>query len=103
MKKNLIALSLILFVLALPVLVFAQPSKTYSSIDPIIQRVQTLAWQIFGLIAVIAFIIAGILFLTSGGDPEKVQTARHAFMWGVAGVIVGILAFSIMAIIQTAL
>ncbi len=103
MKKNLIVLSLILTILVMPVLAFAQPPKTYTSLDVIIQRIQALAWQVFGLIAVICFIIAGILFLTSGGEAEKIQTARQAFMWGVAGVVVGIIAFSIIAIIQNVL
>jgi hypothetical protein len=60
-------------------------------------------WIIFGGIAVIAFVVSGILFLTAGGAPEKVATARNAAIWGIAGVVVGILAYSILAIVGTAL
>lgn len=103
MKKNLIILSLIAIVAITPVLALAQPAVQIGSVTQLINRIQALAWQVFGIIAVICFIIAGILFLTSGGAPEKITAARSAFMWGVAGVVVGILAYSIIAIIQNVL
>jgi len=57
------------------------------------------AWIIFTAIVVICFVVAGILFLTAQGDPNKLQTAKAAFLWGVAGVVVGIVAYSIIAIV----
>jgi len=55
-------------------------------------------WIVFAGIAVLMFVIAGILFLTARGNPEGTQTARNAFLWGVVGVVVGIIAYSIVAI-----
>lgn len=66
---------------------------------PMIHGIEMAAGLIFGGVAVISFVIAGILFLTSNGEPEKIKQARAAVVWGVAGVIVGILAFSIIAIV----
>ncbi len=104
MKKNLAILLSFVVVLILPVSALAvglpnQPGGG-NSLDSIFNSIQTLAWQVFAIIAFVMFIIAGVLFLTSGGDPDKVTTARQAFMWGIAGIVVGILAFSIMSIIQ---
>jgi NAD/NADP transhydrogenase beta subunit len=45
------------------------------------------------------FIVAGILFLTSMGDPGKLATARAAVIWAVVGVVVAIIAFSIINIV----
>ncbi|OGZ78143.1 MAG: hypothetical protein A2358_02220 [Candidatus Staskawiczbacteria bacterium RIFOXYB1_FULL_37_44] len=56
-------------------------------------------WIIFGALAVIMFVYAGILFMTAQGAPEKVSAARQAFLWGVVGVVVGIIAFSIVTIV----
>lgn len=56
-------------------------------------------WIIFGALAVIMFVYAGILFLTASGAAEKVSAARQAFLWGVVGVVVGIIAYSIITII----
>ncbi|MGD0576965.1 MAG: hypothetical protein ABSA74_02750 [Candidatus Staskawiczbacteria bacterium] len=55
---------------------------------------------VFGAIAVICFVVAGVLFLTAQGAPEKLKTAKAAVIWGVAGVIVGIAAYSIVAIVE---
>ena len=87
--------------LLLPVLAFAQPSVQIGSLQQIVNAVERAVWVIFGLIAVIAFVTAGILFLTAGGQPEKVVAARSAFIWGIVGVVVGIIAYSIILIIST--
>ena len=50
-----------------------------------------------------SIIIAGILFLVSGGDAEKIKTARNAFIWGVVGIVVGLLAFSIVSLVRSAI
>lgn len=102
----------ILFVLlagiVLPVLASAQfidPTvggvPKVGSLQDIISAIENAAAMIFGAIAVIAFITAGILFLTAGGQPEKIAAARSAFIWGIAGVVVGIMAFSIIAIVAS--
>ncbi len=70
-----------------------------TSILPMIHGVEMAAGLIFGGVAVISFLVAGVLFLSSHGEPEKIKQARAAVYWGVAGVIVGILAFSIIAIV----
>ncbi|MBU4204628.1 hypothetical protein KKE19_00100 [Patescibacteria group bacterium] len=101
MKRNLIALSLIVVILAAPVLVLAQ--KQGLTLDGIINSIKNATWKVFGIIAIVMFVVAGVLFLTAGGDPEKVGTARKAFIWGVAGVIVGILAFSIITFVEALL
>ena len=96
-------------ILTFPVLAFAidanNPPGTASidSLPTLITQIQTIMWMIFGAIAVIMFVVAGILFLTSQGKPESIQTARSALIWGVAGVVVGILAYSILTIIGSAL
>ena len=90
-----------LSILLLPVLAFAQPPVAIDSLDAIVIAIQRVIWVVFGLIAVIAFVSAGILFLTASGQPEKVQAARSAFIWGVVGVVVGIVAYSIIAIVSS--
>jgi uncharacterized membrane protein YjfL (UPF0719 family) len=74
-----------------------------TDLTPIIRSVEMAAGLIFGGVAVICFIIAGVLFLTANGEPEKIKQARSALYWGVAGVVVGILAFSIIAIVSNIL
>jgi len=101
-KKIILTLALVSLAIA-PIAVFAQPSTTISSIDNLIDSVKTMAWTVFGGLAVIMFVVAGIMFLTAQGDPEKVKSARNAFIWGVVGVVVAIMAYSIISIVESAL
>jgi hypothetical protein len=102
MKK--IKLALVSFsALLLPVLALAQPAVQIGSLQEIVNSIERAMWIVFGGIAVICFVVAGILFLTAGGQPEKVQAARSAFIWGIAGVVVGIVAYSIIAIVSSAI
>jgi type II secretory pathway component PulF len=92
----------------LPVFVLAQKGGmegpgANASIMSIGVAIANAVWIVFTVIAVIAFLVAGVFFLTAAGDPAKIQKAKSATLWGAAGVAVGILAFSIKTIIQGAL
>lgn len=102
MKKIVVSL-LLLSILIVPALAFAQPQVTISSLDQLVNAIKRPLWVVFGLIALIAFVISGILFLTAAGNPEKIAQARTAFLWGIVGIVVGIVAFSIVSIIESAL
>lgn len=99
MSKKTIAVSLITASLLLPLIALAQPGGGIT-LDSLIDSIKSAAWKVFGIVAVICFVVAGILFLTSQGNAEKIASARNAFLWGVAGVIVGVLAFSIITFVQ---
>ena len=58
-----------------------------------------LTWKIFFVFAVVSFVISGIIFLTSMGDPAKIKTARLAVIFGVVGIAVALLAYSIVGIV----
>lgn len=58
---------------------------------------------IIGPIAVIMFIIAGIIFLTSAGKPEKVTTAKTCLLYAIIGTAIALGAGIISATITTIL
>lgn len=78
----------------------AEPGGNISNVSIVIQKILTPLWQIFVGLSVIMIIVAGFLFLTSGGSPEKVATARAAALWSIAGIVVAILAYSVPGIIS---
>lgn len=106
MKKivsSLISLSL----LVLPVMALAQvggnpPAGGAVTLTDLGTKIVNAAWIVFTVFVVVCFVLAGILFLTASGDAEKVKTARNAFLWGVAGVVVGIIAYSIVTVVKNA-
>jgi hypothetical protein len=92
-------------ILSLPLLVSAQLIRTPSPVTlaDIMHSAEEATGLIFGAIAVVCFVIAGILLLTAQGAPEKLHAAKMAVIWGFAGVVVGILAFSIVALVASTL
>ena len=106
MKK--IALSLAtIAVIALPIIALAQiggsPPGISTDLTTLGTKIANAVWIVFTVIAVISFVVAGILFMTAQGQPEKIASARSAFIWGIAGVVVGIIAFTIINVVKVAL
>ena len=103
MNKKLILTLALANLAILPTLAFAQPSGSVGSIDDLVDTLKSVVWTVFGALAVVMFVIAGITFMTAQGDPEKIKQARNSFLWGVAGVVVAILAYSIVGIVESML
>jgi len=52
------------------------------------------------IIAAIAIIVAGYYFVTAQGDPEKTKTARSFVLYALIGVLVGIAAKGLVALVR---
>jgi len=103
MNKKIILSLVLVSLVTLPFIAGAQPSAKIGSLDQLVSTLESALWTIFGAIAVVMFVVAGMLFLTASGDPEKIKSARNAAIWGVAGVVVGIMAYSIVEIVSSML
>jgi len=93
--------TLLIFPLASSAIQFNDgPTGATPTLQNVINRVVDVVWWVFIAIVVILFITIAVLFLNSEGEPAKLETARRALIWGAAGVLVGILAFSIIGIVN---
>jgi hypothetical protein len=81
MNKKILFLSLLAIIFILPVMALAQTM----GVPPIITKIREMFISIGGSIVVIGWIIAGILYLTSAGSPEKTGTAKKAMIAAVIG------------------
>jgi len=72
-------------------------------IGHVIDRIFGYIWLLFVAFSVIMFIRAGFLFLTAGGEPGKVKSAGGSLVWGMAGLAVAMLAFTIPWIVYSIL
>lgn len=54
------------------------------------------AIAIAGVIAVIFIIVSGVTYMTSAGDPGKIQKAKNTLLYSVIGLIVVALAYAIV-------
>lgn len=87
--------------LAVPVLVSAQwngaPANTglpesngTGGIIQIMTNIMNWLLIVVGILGVVAFIIAGILYLTSAGDDEQIGKAKKAMVYSIVGIIVAL-------------
>lgn len=67
--------------------------------DGIITKVTNVVAVIAGVIAVFVIVIAGGQFIVSGGDAQRIQTARNSILYAVIGLVVIILARSIIVFV----
>ena len=51
---------------------------------------------VLGIVAVIVIVMGGVTYMTSTGNPEKVKKAKNTILYGVIGLIVCALAFTIV-------
>ena len=68
-----------------------------------VSHVLTAIFGIMGIISAVVIIIAGIMYMTSAGDPGKVATAKKAILYAIIGLIVALSAFAITNFILEAL
>ena len=57
--------------------------------------VNTLLYVV-GIAAVIVLIIGGLRFITAGGNPQSVNSAKDSILYAVIGIVVAILAYAIV-------
>jgi hypothetical protein len=112
MKRKLIIKSAVVFagLLIVPCLVFAQwdlgnlsttglpgvGGGAESSIQNIIYSAMRWILTALAALGIIGFVIAGILYLFSGGDDARMKTAKNAMVASIIGVVVGIMGLVIM-------
>jgi glucose uptake protein GlcU len=52
-----------------------------------------------GLTALVIFIFGAWKFMNSGGDPKKLESAKHSFTYGLLGLSIVLLSYFIITII----
>ncbi|MEK7562089.1 MAG: pilin [Patescibacteria group bacterium] len=77
--------------------------NTTNTFGDLLGNIITAVAGIIGALSVIMIIVAGILYLTSAGSPEKMTKAKTALIYAIAGIVITLLASGIVAIIRTAI
>ncbi len=73
------------------------------SITGIITNIMQWILALIGVIAIIAFVIAGIIYLTSAGDEDRAQQAKRAMTYSIIGVIVALMGLVIIIAVNNML
>ncbi len=67
-----------------------------TSIPELVSNLMTWILMLFGFIAIIGFVISGILYLTAAGDTKRIEQAKTAMIWSIVGVIVALMGYVII-------
>lgn len=80
----------------------AQDSGTPdATVYGIIRTTMQYLLAILGFIAIIGFVIAGILYLTAAGRDDQIKQAKTAMTYSIMGVIVALVGFVIVNAVDT--
>jgi len=77
----------------------ASEQKTGSSITSIIQLAERIRKWVVGFIGIIAFIailVAGILYMTAGGNEDQTKKAKKAITFAIIGLVVAFFSYAAM-------
>jgi cytochrome bd-type quinol oxidase subunit 2 len=58
---------------------------------------------IFGFLAIISFVISGIMYFLSAGDDKQQEKAKKQMQWSILGVVVGLAGMVIIWAVDTLL
>jgi membrane protease YdiL (CAAX protease family) len=105
MKYNFkIIFLILLFSLSVPfsakAITFGPPFGTESS-EKLIDTIANFIFWVAMAIVPVMIIVAGYYFLTSGGEPEKIRTAKRIIFWTIVGFVIVLLAREIISIIES--
>lgn len=75
------------------------PLGDTSSFPLLLGRIAIGVGNLIASLGVIMIIVAGILYLTSAGSPERTNTAKKALIYAIVGIAIGISANVIVSII----
>lgn len=73
---------------------------TIKYLETIFANVISVALALAGIVLFIMFLIGGLRYLTSGGDPKATEAAKGTLTHAVAGFVVLVLAYLILQLIQ---
>lgn len=80
-------------------LIIENPLSPYSDIWQLIMRIIDIIFNIAILATAILIVYAGFLFITAGGQEERIKTAQKTLTWAVVGLAIVILAKAVPPLI----
>lgn len=52
--------------------------------------------SVFGIVAIISLVVAGIIYLTAGGSEKRIETAKKMALYSIVGIAVALAAMVIV-------
>jgi hypothetical protein len=82
---------------------FKPENSSGKTFDQIVNDITNFIFVIALAVATIMIIIAAFHFLTSGGDQNKIKTAKNIFLYAIIGLLITLLAKAIVYMVKQVL
>lgn len=76
------------------------PLGNIKTFQQLLARIAAGVGQLITALGAVMIVVSGILYLLSAGSPEKLATARKAFMYAIMGIVIGLAATAIVSVIE---
>lgn len=82
---------------------FARTSSNlpFNYVDDVVYTILMWLLLIFTFLCVIAFVVAGIMFLTAGANTQMAEQAKNAVKYSIIGIAVGISGYVVIALVDS--
>lgn len=109
LTKNALSLALIMTVFGLPLMVGAQwdPATGASSADlstdgaeTVLQNILNTILALLALLAVLGFVISGVMFITAGGNDDRLKSAKAWLLYSIVGIVVALIGYIVVGFIS---
>lgn len=77
--------------------------KDTKRLDKVVNTIIEVVLSMTGILAVGVMIYGGSIYLTSNGNTQKLEKAKHVILYGVIGLAVCLLAFAIVSFVSRAI
>jgi len=74
---------------------------TIQGLEGLFSNVVSVILGFGGIVLFVLLIVGGFNYLTSGGDPKKIEGAKATLTYAIIGIVVLVLAFLIIRLIET--
>lgn len=74
-----------------------------TEIAPLIGRIIKTALGVVGAVALLMFVYGGLIWLTSGGSPDKIKKGMDVLIWAAIGLVVIFAGYTLVDFVFTAL
>lgn len=76
------------------------PANCVCTLSGLINNIATYITNIIGILATLMFLIAGILFVISAGNPGRVETAKKAAIYAAIGAAIALAGKGLIEVIK---
>ncbi len=75
----------------------------HATLADVIVQVITFILNFLAALAVVVIVVAGIIYITSGGDEGKTESAKRWILYAIIGLVIALLGWVIINIVSNAI